>query len=235
MTEPLMIGACGWQHAVWAGSYYPDELPDDWRFCFYSNNLRSVLVPGDTWRSTARTDVEQWLTDSDPSFRFVLELPPGLSSPQPHGKRDRGLDYFFEVVEPILPRTAGLLLRIAPETPVFIDWFEHLLNELARTGPLCVDLPQPAWREAPVLAAVERQQAGVAWYCELEPVPRAGGKLLVARATAADARSTRAWIEKLAQWLVHDPAARAGLFFEASETSAKAAQEARILAELMGV
>ena len=44
MTEPLLIGTRGWDHAS-GGDFYPADLPDDWRFCYYSNNLRSVLVP----------------------------------------------------------------------------------------------------------------------------------------------------------------------------------------------
>ena len=230
-----MIGTRGWQHDVWAGGFYPDELPHDWRFCYYSNNLRSALVPGEAWQNTTRSDVAQWVEDSDPAFRFVLELPPVFSSPLTHGRRDRELDYFFEVVEPLLARTAGLLLRVTPETPVFLDWFEHLLNELSRRGPLCVDLPTAAWREAAVLAAVDRQGTGVAWRCAHEEGPRPGGQLLVALAPPSEARTVRAWIEKLGQWSAPAADARAGLFFEPDAQSAKTAQEARLIAELMGV
>jgi len=235
MSESLMIGTCGWQHAAWTGDFYPDELPNDWRFCYYSNNLRSTLVPGETWKSVTRADVAQWVEDSDPAFRFVLELPPVLSSPLAHGKRDRELDFFFEVIEPVLPRTAGMLLRLAPETPVFLDWFEHLLNELARAEPLCVDLPAPSWRTPEVLAAIDRQGASVTWHCAREESPRGGGKLMTAFAPPAEARAVRDWIDRLAQWVAVHRDARAGLFFEADAQSAKAAQEARLIAELMGV
>ena len=63
------------------------------------------------------------------------------------------MDQFLEAFAPIAPRTAGLLLRIAPDTPVFLDWFEHLLNRLADIAPLCVDLPENEWRdpEPPIL------------------------------------------------------------------------------------
>jgi hypothetical protein len=60
MTEPLMIGTRGWNPDS-GSDFYPAELPDDWRFCYYSNNLRSVLVPQETWDAVQRADVAQWL------------------------------------------------------------------------------------------------------------------------------------------------------------------------------
>lgn len=235
MAEPLMVGTCGWEHAVWVDQFYPAELPEDWRFCYYSNNLRSVLVPGSILGTATRPPVTQWMEDSDPAFRFILELPPVLSSPLEHDQCERELDSFFQLVQPLLPRTAGLLWRLAPQTPVLLDWFEHLLNQLTRAEPLCVDLMSPAWRVPAVLAAVERQGAGVTWHCAREEAPPPGGKLMVAMAPVADARTVRGWIEKLAQWQGYRQDARSGLYFEPSGQSAKAAQEARLIAELMGV
>ncbi len=230
MTEPLMIGTHGWNHAS-GGDFYPAELPDDWRFCYYSNNLRSVLVPQETWDAVQRADVAQWLEDSDPAFRFVLELPVTLGLPVTQGKREQALVQFLETLEPIAPRTAGLLLRIAPDTDVLPDWFEHFLNRLADIAPVCVDLPEGPWRVPPVHTALERQGAGLAWHCAREAAPHPGGRLMVALAPPALAREVRRYIERLAQW--QGQGSSAGLFFDAS--AAKAAQEARLIAELMGV
>ena len=225
-----MIGTRGWNHAS-GGDFYPAELPDDWRFCYYSNNLRSVLVPQDTWDAAQRTEVSQWLEDSDPAFRFVIELPATLGLPLTHARRELVLAQFLETLEPIAPRTAGLLLRIAPDTEVLPDWFEHFLNRLAGVAPLCVDLPDGPWRAPPVYAALERQDAGLAWHCARDSTPHPGGRLMAALAPAAPARELRRWIERLAQWQGQD--SLAGLFFEAGAT--RAAQEARLIAELMGV
>jgi hypothetical protein len=230
MTEPLMIGTRGWNHAS-GGDFYPAELPDDWRFCFYSNNLRSVLVPQESWDAMQRADVAQWLEDSDPEFRFVVELPAMLGLPLTHGRREPALAQFLDVIEPIAPRTAGLLLRISPDTEVLLDWFEHFLNRLADVAPLCVDLPDGPWRAPAVYDALVRQGAGLAWHCAREAAPHPGGRLMVALAPPAPAREVRHWIERLAQWQSQD--AVAGLFFEAQ--AARTAQEARLIAELMGV
>lgn len=228
-----MIGTRGWEHASWTGSFYPADLPSEWCFCYYSNQLRSVLVPQETWPAVTRKEVAQWVEDSDPAFRFVLELPAALGVPQAHAKRDQALNAFLELIEPIAARTAGLLLRIAPETPVFPDWFEHFLNRLAGVAPVCADLPDGAWREADVLDALTRQDTGLAWRCVREAAPRPGGHLMIALSSPATPRDARRSIEQLVQWQGEQGVA--GLFFDVPEGAAKAAQEAHLIAELMGV
>lgn len=228
MNEPILIGTRGWNHAS-GGDFYPAELPDDWRFCYYSNNLRSVLVPQETWDSAQRADVAQWQEDSDPAFRFVIELPGALCLPLAQAQQSQMLEEFLDKAEPIAPRIAGLLLRIKPDTEVLLDPLESLLNSLADIAPVCVDLPDGPWHDPMVYAALQRQDAGLVWHCARAAAPRPGGRLMIALAPPAPPRELRRWIEQLASW----PGSSAGLFFDAG--AAKTAQEARLIAELMGV
>ena len=228
MNEPILIGTRGWNHAS-GGDFYPAELPDDWRFCYYSNNLRSVLVPQETWDSVQRADVAQWLEDSDPAFRFVMELPGALCLPLVQAQQSQMLEEFLDKAEPIAPRIAGLLLRIKPDTEVLPDPLESLLNGLADIAPVCVDLPDGPWRDSLVNTVLQRQNAGLLWNCAREIVPHPGGRLMIALAPPAPPREVRHWIEQLASW----QGSSAGLFFDAD--AAKSAQEARLIAELMGV
>ena len=63
--------------------FYPDVLPADWRFSFYCNQLRSVLVPAEAWSAASAAEMEVWAEDAFPEFRFVVELsaisPPPLT------------------------------------------------------------------------------------------------------------------------------------------------------------
>lgn len=230
MTEPLMIGTRGWRHAP-ESDFYPPELPEDWRFCFYSNNLRSVLVPQESWESLQAAEVAQWHEDSDPEFRFVMELPALFGMPQTAQRREQALAQFLEMLAPVLPRTAGLLWRIATPIDTLPDWFEPFLDRLTELAPLCVDLPEQSWRTPEVDAALARQRAGRAWHCTRDAAPHPGGRLMIAYAPPAPAREVRHWIERLAQW--QDADGQAGLFFETN--AVRLAQEARLIAELMGV
>lgn len=233
MIDPIMIGTRGWSDVVPGDDFYPEDLPAEWRFSFYSNNLRSVLVPQELWPTISHAEISEWLNDSDPAFRFVLELPAALSGPLSQTQSLKVLDSFLELSEPIAARVAGYLLRVAPDAQAEPDWLETFVNRLVDIAPLCVDLPQGPWRSAPALAALTRQGAGLCWHCASEPEPHPGGRLRLALAPPAVPRITRRYIERLVQWQGQD--AQAGLFFTNAAGAPKAAYEGRLIAELMGV
>lgn len=230
MAEAILIGTRGWDYADWTGGFYPPELPAEWRFCFYSNRLRSVLVPAEIWADVRRPAVGQWLSDSDPEFRFVFELPPALCRPQPAAELERGLDEFLRIVEPVAPRTAGLLLSPASPAPPDPVWLDRLLA-LLDAYRLCLDLPDEVSRPA-VLELCVKHRAGRCWHCAASGQPPVGGRFRVARSPAAEPRVLRRILEQLHGG--RGGSDLAALYFE-GPGAVRAAEEARILAELMGV
>ena len=210
MAEPILIGTRGWDRPAWTGTFYPDALPADWRFSFYCNQLRAVLVPAEAWPAA---DVRAWAEDAFPEFRFVVELSAASPAPLP-------------MLAPIRSQIAGFLLH----TPAVPDkaWLVARLAEFSTSFPLCVDLP-PAARTPDLLACLTPYDAGLCWRTEIEPEPRPGGKLMVALAATAEPRAQRRLLETLAAWQGAD--GLAALFFEDPE----AAKHARLLAELMVV
>ncbi|RDH81365.1 MAG: hypothetical protein DIZ80_14840 [endosymbiont of Galathealinum brachiosum] len=69
--KTIRVGACDWDHAHWQGSFYPDDLPVDWRLTYYANEYSAVLVPESKWRSK-EADFEQWADDVPEGFRFYF-------------------------------------------------------------------------------------------------------------------------------------------------------------------
>ena len=232
MSEPILIGTRGWEHEDWRGGFYPPELPADWRFGYYSNLLRSVLVPGETWETAGVEDARQWVEDSDPAFRFVLELPAGLSHPASADAVEQRLMEFFRLIGPIRAQVAGLLIRVTPESPPDRAWLEALLELLAPTHPLCADLPG-AWRMPEYMDCLARHHAGLFWRTGDGPAPRPGGRLMVALAQEGEPKAQRRLIEALARWQGEQGVA--ALIFDTPGKAPEQARQARLLAELMMV
>jgi len=67
----IRVGACGWDQTHWQGSFFPDDLPDDWRLSYYANEFSTVLVPEYEWKA-ADVDFEQWAEDVPDDFRFYF-------------------------------------------------------------------------------------------------------------------------------------------------------------------
>ena len=54
----------GWLHESWVGegSFYPEEMPEEWRLDFFANTFRAVCVPMAQWLSWA-ADLEEMLDE----------------------------------------------------------------------------------------------------------------------------------------------------------------------------
>lgn len=108
----LSLGALGWRHEQWSGSFYPEDLPADWRLTYYSNEFPLVLVPQPDWSS--ETDFRAWVGDVHPHFRFLLEY---RSNP----------DVLVRAVEGLGAACAGAVARNVPEAvdalpcPLYLD------------------------------------------------------------------------------------------------------------------
>lgn len=57
--DNLRVGAQGWQRKTWEGSFYPEEMPDDWQLDFYSNQFDCVLIPSVEWLNWTDEDIQE--------------------------------------------------------------------------------------------------------------------------------------------------------------------------------
>ena len=218
----LLIGTYGWEHPEWRGSFYPEELPEDWRFCFYSNRLRAVVVPAALAQAADAAVVQQWHADSDDAFRFVWEVSATAAG---------DIARLLQTLAPLAARSAGILWR----PPVLAaPTLESALAQLSAFAPVSIDPPPAAdAHDGGLAAALVRYDVGFCWQVANASLPRAGGRLTLALMAQGDPRGLRRVLEVLAAQTRADAAA--GLFFTDAAHGARLAEQARVLAELMGV
>lgn len=217
MANEILIGTEGWQHAAWRGRFYPEELPTDWEFCYYSNRLRAVSVPADAASGASAADIAQWLQDSDPAFRFVLTVTGA------HAADPAWSPAFCARMTVLKPRLAGFIVADFARAPAPMR--TRTVQTLAALAPVCIE------------GAVDDAEQARVWQVEREPAPPWTGvalgadTLCLARMTDGNPRAIRHALERLAA----APTATAGLFFSPSPGAADFAEQARTLAELLGV
>ncbi len=224
-----MVGTVGWDYDDWVGSYYPDDLPQGWRFGYYSNDYRSVLVPEDHLSSTDLSIVKEWFEDSGEEFRFVLQPPSALFV-------DTDLAHFEEFLKQIgelSGRIAGLFLSMK-NLEIDIEGLTSILEMASKHMSVCADLPEDLQESSEVAELMSRINSAQCWYPEAEPAPGVGGSLMVAISDSQDAKEQRRQIELLEDWMKRSGGV-AGLFFSGGASAPKAASQARIIAEMMGI
>jgi uncharacterized protein YecE (DUF72 family) len=225
-TEELMVGTVGWDYDDWVGSYYPDDLPEDWRFGYYSNDYRSVLVPADHLRSENVELVSEWAEDCDEAFRFVVQVPGSFLF---DGDAE-SLRSFLKALSPLLSHVSGFYLTLDKVVNHGLDYVQAVLDLLQEKSPVCIDLTEDSEASEQLLKLISDRKLGLCWHPDRAAAPRPGGALLVALSDEEDARAQRQIIEALEEWMKQSNGL-AGLFLESSA----AASQARIIAEMLGI
>jgi len=73
-SSPLaFVGAMNWDHPAWRGSFYPEDLPEDWLLSYYNTQFQAVYLPAHVWHAASEATWAQWLDETQDGFRFVLE------------------------------------------------------------------------------------------------------------------------------------------------------------------
>ena len=220
MGQELLIGCRGWDYDAWVPDFYPPDLPAAWRFCYYSNQHRSVLVPA---RQLAGADLDRvtgWREDCDDGFRFVFELTSALLEPSPL----QAWQKWRQILAPVKELTAGFLI----------------------TGPEAQSLYQPAREDFPGARlwwdppdGVARSEPGPGptwggvWRPQREARPARPDAPVLALTGELDLRRLRKVLESLAE--IAGRTGAAALFFDDCRNGSKLSRDARFLAEMMGV
>jgi len=100
----IRTGTCGWNHDDWVYAFYPDDLPDDWRLSYYSNEFDTVLVPVHGLDSITSQEAEQWYEDTRDDFLFFIKLPDSVNLCDP------ALSVFLDRIRPLGAKLGGILL-----------------------------------------------------------------------------------------------------------------------------
>jgi uncharacterized protein YecE (DUF72 family) len=223
----ILIGAWGFDHDGWTPAFYPEELPNDWRFAYYSNWFRALLLPAETPLRFGRAALEEWTQDADSEFRFVVELPLAAVDAALAGKF-QSLDEYLRLIEPLGGHTAGFLLSSAQMCHASDRALNALFTRL-KGRPACVAIESLESLPTACTQRLTALGAGVLWEPAREPAPVAGGALLVVRTNADAPADQRQLLDAVTAW--QGAGGQAAVFFEHPAM----ARQARLVAELLDV
>lgn len=187
LEHRLLIGCRDWEPHAWEESFYPDDLPPEWRLSYYANQFRVVLVPAERLFSPD-ADPEHWCTESDEGFRFICETPLGLDT-------RAAARAFLDRIAPFGGRCIGIRFLVSADLLNRVAELDVILAEWVRYYPVSVDL-----RSAPS-EAVDRllraHDCSLCWHGPPQaPAPNRGHlALTVLEAPLADLRALREVVE----------------------------------------
>jgi hypothetical protein len=223
-THRILIGAQGWQHEAWQDSFYPEELPSEWRLGFYNNEFPLVVVT-DRERENEEELVEQIAESREDMLALLIVNADPASDPQ----SDPAISSACRLLTQV-PHEKGLVLQVDPalgDDPA--DWLTQLL---AVTGelPVCIDASatlDDRWR-----AALTEKGIGWCWNEHNDQQGLAVGPLSVMRVAGdMSPKQIRERIE--AALAINDEEHNAVLLFAGEPPDIEAMRQAKTMEELM--
>lgn len=144
MKQEILLGSYGWQHAHWAGTFYPEDLPgsneEDWRLAYYSNQFQSVMIPAGYWMDgVSPQHCESWLDDVDADFRFLVECDADMF--QAVVQRTSGLVEFTDCLRVLQPQIKAIVCSGRVSSPAAM---QHLADELELELYVTTETTDPA-------------------------------------------------------------------------------------------
>lgn len=121
----IRVGARGWQYSDWIGEFYPEDLPEDWRFSFYSNDFHTILVPYDSLVGCEVNDWCEWVEDTQKDFYFYVEI-----------SETALWDGVKPYLEALGEQLKGVVIVI--EQLKDVDALASLINHLKSIAPVCI-------------------------------------------------------------------------------------------------
>lgn len=108
------------------GSFYPEDLPEEWRLDFYCNEFRALVVPAQLWTNDDSAEAQEWTSGLGEETRVYLEIPGQISLSRMRRASATLADRFAGFVaasEPgSLPTEPGIAVgiwgRAAPPSPL---------------------------------------------------------------------------------------------------------------------
>lgn len=155
----VLIGACGWQYPQWDTSYYPEELPEEWRLAYYGNEYPVVLVPTAYWVQ-GRAVVDSWLQESDERPQFICEWT--------FSQEEIAWDEWRAGLSTLGDRVAGILvsLQAMPDAAQLTA-----IRSLAEHYAVCLDWPMAHAQIQDVMAQTGLvDRLSVCWHGDAESV-----------------------------------------------------------------
>jgi hypothetical protein len=70
----VRIGTMGWQFENWNKSYYPEDIPPQWKLGFYANDFTAVVVPESLWVDVELNQLAEMAEDLHEDFALYFQI-----------------------------------------------------------------------------------------------------------------------------------------------------------------
>jgi uncharacterized protein YecE (DUF72 family) len=109
----LRIGSSSWTAKSWWGRFYPSDVRNEDRLCYYARIYNTVEVDSSYYRDPGRERILRWASQTSDDFVFSLKVPREFLDPQKSPNPQRW-ESFHRTVRLLGAKLGPLLLQFPP-------------------------------------------------------------------------------------------------------------------------
>lgn len=184
MTNPIRLGAQGWNYDAWVGPFYPSGTRSPSYLTTYARAFDTVEVDSTFYAIPPAKTVKGWGERVPAGFRFALKLPQEIT----HENRLRNsgdlLALFAERARLLGDKLGPVLIQLGPDFgPVELPALAGFLPTLPHDIDFAVEFRQRGWIQDGILALLSEHRVSLA-LTDARWIPRRTMLSLAERPTA---------------------------------------------------
>lgn len=184
MTNPIRLGAQGWNYDAWVGPFYPSGTRSPGYLTTYARAFDTVEVDSTFYAIPPAKTVKGWGERVPAGFRFALKLPQEIT----HENRLRNsgdlLALFAERARLLGDKLGPVLIQLGPDFgPVELPALAGFLPTLPHDIDFAVEFRQRGWMQDGILALLSEHRVSLA-LTDARWIPRRTMLSLAERPTA---------------------------------------------------
>jgi uncharacterized protein YecE (DUF72 family) len=160
----VYVGSSGWAYASWKPDFYPAGVSSKKLLEYYATQLNSVEVNYTFRTLPARANVDAWLAQTGPEFRFSFKAPQRITHFQRLQNSAATLDAFAAAIRPVADagRLGLVLLQLPPNLKFDEKRLAAFLTEAQTPGlRMAFEFRHESWFVAATWRVLEQHGAAL--------------------------------------------------------------------------
>ncbi len=145
ISSTFFIGTSGWTYDHWRGCFYPQDLPKNRWFNFYTAHFNAVEINATFYRTFQDQTYLKWKDRAPQGFRYVLKVPKTITHRKLLKDVDKDIQTFCHSAALLEDTFEMFLLQIAPNLPYDPGLLSSALQAFPEPGRVAVEFRKGCW------------------------------------------------------------------------------------------
>lgn len=141
----IHIGTSGWHYKHWKKVYYPDGLPENQQFNFYSSRFKSVEINNSFYKLPSESTFSLWRKQAPEGFVFAVKGSRFITHMKKLNLDKDGIKLFFSRVRYLKEKLGPILFQLPPRWKFNPDRFHNFLSILPKRYRYAFEFRDMSW------------------------------------------------------------------------------------------